>query len=486
MATRKDQSKATAETKNKEQQGTELKSSKEQVNSGLPTECSTAQAVSSPPSKDSKTKDKEKDKKDKDKKDKTHRHSHSRRHSSSHKKSHNNKEDKKQRKDKGRDSSANKQKLGASTVPNQNTSGSNTNNNKSDNIGVHGDAVLGAASSHKSNDQKVAALKTSDDKSGTKEYEVGNEKTHCVKDSETGKSIKEFYEFGRELGRGGFSIVIKAKHKTTGKSVAIKIIDKKAVGSEWEMLKREIGIMRRLKHPNIIELYDVFDEDNHIYMVLELVTGGMLFDQIVSRGSYSEADAANIVKQILEAVAYMHANGIAHRDLKPENLLCTGKDNKIIKVTDFGLSKSFGDSKMVTACGTPEYAAPEVVAGTGNYDNAVDIWSVGVITYILLCGYPPFYGRNDGELFERILRGEYNFPSPDWDGISDEAKDFIKRILVVDPKKRMTSEECFQHPWLLSKAPQTSIRRLESLRGAMKLYVDKKVPKNVLMLANEV
>lgn len=237
----------------------------------------------------------------------------------------------------------------------------------------------------------------------------------------------------------------------------------------------------------------------------------MLFDHIVARGQYSEKDAANIVRQILEGVSYMHDNGIAHRDLKPENLLAMDDNCDVVKISDFGLSKEFlGDNNLHTACGTPEYAgkphllvftvefnmllwshrhdilqrdlsnistlAPEVVNAMGAYDHAVDIWSIGVITYILLCGYPPFYdpGEQQSKLFEQITAGKYEFPAQDWDGISTEAKDFIQKILVTDPQRRMTSKECLQHKWLVNNAqknvPAVPLRRLASFRDMLKSY----------------
>jgi len=203
---------------------------------------------------------------------------------------------------------------------------------------------------------------------------------------------------------------------------------------------------------------------------MELVTGGELFDQIVSKGTYSETDAALIIKQILEAVEYMHQNGIAHRDLKPENLLVTGPTNNIIKVSDFGLSKDYGADSLKTACGTPDYVAPEVLKG-GHYDNTVDIWSIGVISYILLCGFPPFYGNDDQEIFNKILKADYVFPSPDWDTISDDAKEFISAILILDYTSRPSAEQCLGAPWIANNCSsenqtQPQIRRLESRKLA--------------------
>jgi len=238
---------------------------------------------------------------------------------------------------------------------------------------------------------------------------------------------------------------------------------------ELQLLQREIDIMQKLDHKNIISLEEVYDEKDTIYLVMELVAGGELFDQIVSRGTYSEADAASIVRQILEAVDYMHGNGIAHRDLKPENLLCSGDETNTIKVTDFGLSKDFGSASLRTSCGTPDYVAPEVLRGQP-YDNSVDIWSIGVITYILLCGFPPFYGNTDQQIFEKILKAEYDFPSPDWDPISNEAKDFIRKILIHDPAKRPTAAEALESVWIKNKVPSKPLERLEFFKAGISKY----------------
>jgi len=283
------------------------------------------------------------------------------------------------------------------------------------------------------------------------------------------KTIKEEYDFGEELGRGGFSVVVRATRKDTKEIYAVKIIEKNQSEEELQLLQREIDILKKLHHQNIIALKEVYDEKETIYLVMELVQGGELFDQIVSRGTYSESDAANIVRQILDAVAYMHDNGIAHRDLKPENLLCSGDENNTIKVTDFGLSKDFSTASLRTSCGTPDYVAPEVLKGQP-YDNSVDIWSIGVITYILLCGFPPFYGNTDQQIFEKILRVEYDFPSPDWDNISPEAKQFIKCILVPEPSKRPSALAALELDWIKNKAPAKPLERLEYFKAGMSKY----------------
>ncbi|KAM9524107.1 calcium/calmodulin-dependent protein kinase type 1-like isoform 2-T3 [Salvelinus alpinus] len=182
---------------------------------------------------------------------------------------------------------------------------------------------------------------------------------------------------------------------------------------------------------------------------MQLVSGGELFDRIVEKGFYTEKDASKLIQQILDAVKYLHDMGIVHRDLKPENLLYYSmeEDSKIM-ISDFGLSKIEGSgSVMSTACGTPGYVAPEVLAQKP-YSKAVDCWSIGVIAYILLCGYPPFYDENDAKLFEQILKAEYEFDSPYWDDISDSAKDFIVHLMEKDPRIRYTCDQALQHPWI--------------------------------------
>jgi calcium/calmodulin-dependent protein kinase I len=221
-----------------------------------------------------------------------------------------------------------------------------------------------------------------------------------------------------------------------------------------ESLQKEIGLMRKLRHKHVLQLREVFEYPNEVVLVTELVPGGELFDKIVEIGAYSEGDAVNIVRQVVDGVQYLHENGVAHRDLKPENLLVGGESDEApeIKISDFGLSKAFGAgaaARLETSCGTPDYVAPEVLRGEV-YDQSVDLWSVGVITYILLCGFPPFWGESQGELFDKILAADYEFPSPEWDNVSDNAKDFIKKLLVKDNRARMTAQQCAQHAWLKS------------------------------------
>jgi len=261
-------------------------------------------------------------------------------------------------------------------------------------------------------------------------------------------TLERYYELQEHLGSGTFATVRAAKEKATGTRYAIKIIDKKAMGAKQDMMMREVDILKQVKHPNIIKLKELFESPQKLYLVMELVTGGELFDKIVEKGSYSEKDASFVMRQIIDACRYLHENNIVHRDLKPENLLLETPRSDIVKIADFGLSKILGDEAMLkTACGTPGYVAPEVLQLNG-YGKEVDMWSVGVIMYILLCGFPPFYEENNAQLFKAIMEGRFSYPAPYWSGVSDSAKDLINKLLVVDPKKRFSAEQALQHPWI--------------------------------------
>lgn len=264
-----------------------------------------------------------------------------------------------------------------------------------------------------------------------------------------GLKVEDRYELRDVLGTGAFSQVVLGESKDRpGDLCAIKCIDKKALRGKEDSLDNEIRVLRKLRHPNIVRLMETFEDKNKVYLVMELVTGGELFDRIVEKGSYTERDASALIKQILEAVDYMHTEGVVHRDLKPENLLyySADEDSKIM-ISDFGLSKMEDSGVMATACGTPGYVAPEVLAQKP-YGKAVDVWSIGVIAYILLCGYPPFYDETDANLFAQIMRGDFEFDSPYWDDISDSAKDFISHLICVDPDKRFTCRGALGHPWI--------------------------------------
>jgi|ERR1712216_398424 len=258
------------------------------------------------------------------------------------------------------------------------------------------------------------------------------------------------YKMGKTLGTGSFATVKLATRKIDQEKFAIKIINKKNLEKEDEdALESEVTILQNVNHPNIIDLEEVFDESKSFYMVMEVCSGGELFDRIVEKEKYTEKDAATVVSSVADALAYCHKKGIVHRDLKPENLLLTSaEDDSSVKIADFGLAKLLNDETiMQTACGTPGYVAPEILESTA-YDEKVDAWSLGVISYILLCGFPPFYDENNAMLFQAIKAGQYDFPSPYWDEVSQEAKDFIAKLLVVNPGDRMSCADVASDPWI--------------------------------------
>ncbi|XP_062306823.1 calcium/calmodulin-dependent protein kinase type IV [Osmerus eperlanus] len=286
-------------------------------------------------------------------------------------------------------------------------------------------------------------------------------------------TVEEFYTMGSELGRGATSVVFRCEEKQSQKPYAVKVL-KKTI--DKKIVRTEIGVLLRLSHPNIIRLKEIFETETDIALILELVTGGELFDRIVERGYYSERDAAHVIKQILEAVAYLHENGVVHRDLKPENLLYADLSlDAPLKIADFGLSKIIDEQvTMKTVCGTPGYCAPEILRGNA-YGPEVDMWSVGVILYILLCGFEPFFDpRGDQYMYSRILNCDYEFVSPWWDDVSLNAKDLVSKLIVQDPHKRLSVQEALQHPWVLGKAARfshmdTTQRKLQEFNARRKL-----------------
>ncbi|XP_023326569.1 calcium/calmodulin-dependent protein kinase type 1 [Eurytemora carolleeae] len=272
-------------------------------------------------------------------------------------------------------------------------------------------------------------------------------------------SVEDKYDLKDILGTGAFSQVRLAESKDDGNMYAVKIIDKKALKAWDHIMSYIISILyvARLKHKNVVKLLEAYESRSNVYLVMQLVTGGELFDRIVEKGSYTEKDAADLIRQVLSAVSYMHEEGVVHRDLKPENLLYYSPepDSKIM-ISDFGLSKMEDSGVMATACGTPGYVAPEVLAQKP-YGKAVDVWSIGVISYILLCGYPPFYDENDANLFAQILKGEFEFDSPYWDDISDDAKDFIRNLMCVNVEQRLTCDLSLQHKWITGSQSERNI-----------------------------
>ncbi|XP_065836812.1 calcium/calmodulin-dependent protein kinase type IV-like [Oscarella lobularis] len=281
------------------------------------------------------------------------------------------------------------------------------------------------------------------------------------------KPVEASYDIGDQLGRGGTSIVRKCTHKATRINYALKSIRKDATKSPRKILNTEVNILVTVDHPHIVKLKEIYETPEELHLVLELVTGGELFDRIIERGFFSEKDAAIVIRELLEALTYLHSLGIVHRDIKPENLLVKNPQEEDVKLADFGLSKISGkDVTMQTVCGTPGYVAPEVLLGK-TYGKPVDMWAVGVICYILLCGFEPFYSDSgDAEMYSRILKCDYEFLSPYWDENSLNAKDLISKLLVLDPQKRMTAKDALKHPWVQGQAAKgdNMPKTLESLK----------------------
>ncbi|KAK4534673.1 hypothetical protein CDCA_CDCA02G0698 [Cyanidium caldarium] len=278
------------------------------------------------------------------------------------------------------------------------------------------------------------------------------------------------YEMGSKLGEGAFAVVYNANDKVTGEEVAVKVIKKPDLeGGDALLLSREIEIMMAVQHPNCVTTYDIYDSPDALYIVMEKMQGGELFDRIAAAGAFSERDGAHVFRQLMRGVAYLHNRGIAHRDLKPENLLTVERDvspgKMHVKIADFGLANMIGtsdDALMRTCIGTPGYVAPEIVKHTA-YTSKVDCWSAGVILFIMLSGKMPFYGRDDYEIMRRIVRCQYKFRDSEWAQISDEAKSLVRGLLQVDPEARLSADEALRHPWCTSTTQ--SVASLSSTAG---------------------
>lgn len=287
-----------------------------------------------------------------------------------------------------------------------------------------------------------------------------------------GKKFSKSYMLARELGRGAFSIVKLGVNKQTGDNVAVKIVStKKIQPDELASLHTEIGILQSLEHPNIIKLIEVFEEGSEFYIVTELVQGGELFDRIVSKSHYSEKEARDLIKKLLETLAYMHESNVVHRDLKPENLLLTKDDDDgDIKVADFGFAKKITDLEVQEIpCGTPGYVAPEILRGD-QYSKEVDIWSLGVICYVLLAGYPPFYDDDQRNLFKKIKEANYHFHADYWGSISAEVQDLIRKMLTLDQKLRWSARQLLSHPWITAGDEELAGRDLTGSLSELKRY----------------
>nr|GMD24475.1 calcium-dependent protein kinase 8-like [Ipomoea batatas]GMD24478.1 calcium-dependent protein kinase 8-like [Ipomoea batatas] len=315
-----------------------------------------------------------------------------------------------------------------------------------------------------------------------------NNKLVVLKDP-TGRKIHEKYDLGRELGRGEFGITYLCTDVDSGEKFACKCISKKKLRTavDIEDVRREVEIMRHLpKHPNVVTLKGTYEDDNAVHIVMELCEGGELFDRIVARGHYTERAAAGVVRTIVEVVQMCHRHGVMHRDLKPENFLFANKkEMAMLKAIDFGLSVFFKPGEIFNEIvGSPYYMAPEVLKR--NYGPEVDIWSAGVILYILLCGVPPFWAETEQGVAQAIIRSVVDFKRDPWPKVSDNAKDLIKKMLEPDPSKRLTAQQVLEHPWLqnIKKAPNVPLG--ETVKARLKQFsVMNKLKKRALMVIAE-
>ncbi|XP_039658169.1 calcium/calmodulin-dependent protein kinase (CaM kinase) II beta 1 isoform X28 [Perca fluviatilis] len=281
------------------------------------------------------------------------------------------------------------------------------------------------------------------------------------------------YQLYEELGKGAFSVVRRCVKLCTGQEYAAKIINtKKLSARDHQKLEREARICRLLKHHNIVRLHDSISEEGFHYLLFDLVTGGELFEDIVAREYYSEADASHCIHQILDSVHHIHQHDIVHRDLKPENLLLASKcKNAAVKLADFGLAIEVqGDQQAWFGfAGTPGYLSPEVLRKEA-YGKPVDIWACGVILYILLVGYPPFWDEDQHKLYQQIKAGAYDFPSPEWDTVTPEAKNLINQMLTINPAKRITAQEALKHPWVCQRSTVASMMHRQETVECLKKF----------------
>ncbi|XP_062305856.1 calcium/calmodulin-dependent protein kinase type II delta 1 chain isoform X3 [Osmerus eperlanus] len=281
------------------------------------------------------------------------------------------------------------------------------------------------------------------------------------------------YQLYEELGKGAFSVVRRCMKISTGQEYAAKIINtKKLSARDHQKLEREARICRLLKHPNIVRLHESISEEGFHYLVFDLVTGGELFEDIVAREYYSEADASHCIQQILESVSHCHQNGIVHRDLKPENLLLASKlKGAAVKLADFGLAIEVQGEQQAWFgfAGTPGYLSPEVLR-KDPYGKPVDMWACGVILYILLVGYPPFWDEDQHRLYQQIKAGAYDFPSPEWDTVTPEAKDLINKMLTINPVKRVTATDALKHPWICQRSTVASMMHRQETVECLKKF----------------
>lgn len=286
---------------------------------------------------------------------------------------------------------------------------------------------------------------------------MGNE---AVKSKKGEGKVTDSWKIGKKLGKGSFGTVRICQRQKNPTAMmplhlkaAVKIIDKKNLGeNELKNLSRESEILAKADHPNCVRLFEIFDTKNRLYLVQELCSGGELFDAITKspEGMFSEARASNVIRQVASALQYLHEKGIAHRDLKPENILYFDKEQTVIKIMDFGLARVLdsNDVTLMTRCGTLHYVAPEVLSRQQGYNNKCDMWSLGVVTYVLLCGYLPFYQEDRATTARLIRLGRYEYDPEEWSAITENAKDLIDNLILIDVDKRFSADQVLKHPWI--------------------------------------
>ncbi|PSC74088.1 CAMK CAMK1 kinase [Micractinium conductrix] len=302
-------------------------------------------------------------------------------------------------------------------------------------------------------------------------------------------SVDEVYEMGPTLGEGGFSKVKLVTQRATGKQYACKVIPLPRPGkkvnehlSDRGAIMKEIDALLDLEHPNVVELEEYFVERNKVFLIMELLRGGELLEAVLQQGHYSEADARTIFRQLVQCLQYLHAKGVVHRDVKLDNLLLVEPgDIAHVKIADFGFAKKLHGGRldsMKTVCGTPEYIAPEIIEKLmtphdkplrhgQSYGPPCDLWSAGIVLYMLLAGLPPFHDASEPRLLRAIMQGKYSLADPVWEEVSAEAKDLIKKLLVVAPSKRLTCEQVLEHPWMAAVPARGTERQLTKTRSRM-------------------
>ncbi len=298
----------------------------------------------------------------------------------------------------------------------------------------------------------------------------------------------------RVIGSGHHGSVRECIHRATGMRYAVKSIHKQASDIGATGLSREIMLLQEMKHRGFVQLVDVHEDEEYVHLVTELCRGGELFDRIMQKGSnrnngspcFTESEAARLMYQLLHAVAYMHENDVAHRDIKPENILFeTTDEDSPIRIIDFGLSRKHYDCEppMNNVVGTPYYIAPEVLRKS--YTKSADLWSVGVIAYILLCGYPPFNGEDNNAVYDAVRRGRYSFPSAEWSGTSRESRHFIRCLLQKDPQKRMSAMQALKHPWIVKHVGNKEIEDNRQDSASVEVVYDQQSEReSVIMIAD--